>query len=119
MADAQFNMIPTMAGIPLNAVELMEAYQGKKKIVYIDKKGEVKGKREKLYMSFIPKYLYYMDIYVDNRYGFTFYDLGEGNDYEKVMLVPSGAKKPTIFQRVNPIKNCRYITSKKKFYMKP
>lgn len=34
----------------------------------------------------------------------------------KIMLVPKGAKKPKVFQRKFPIKNCTYISNPKAFY---
>ena len=34
----------------------------------------------------------------------------------KIMLVPKGAKKPKVFQRNTPIKNCSYISNPKAFY---
>jgi len=112
--DGQWGAIPEVNGVPLNAVEFQDAIARETpglKIHFATKKDE------KDYLVWVARYLYYFDFNLDQR----FY----AKDYEKrrytplrgkIMLVPKGAKKPKVFQRETPIKNCTYISNPKVFY---
>jgi len=125
-ADGQMDAIPEMGGVPLNAVEFQEAVARKAKDrdgVSLKIRSSSMSKRasfafaEEDYILWAAPYLYHFDFNLDQRFF--------GEDYEerryspvksKIMLVPKGAKNPTVFQRKTPIKNCTYISNPKAFY---
>ncbi|MEY3243222.1 MAG: hypothetical protein RIR11_4661 [Bacteroidota bacterium] len=118
LIDGQYNIMPVLNGVPLNAAEFQSAIAQKKKFKLVDINGTVSKWRRFLYLRFIRRYLYYFNV------GF-----GEGsniNEKQKsidgkttLYLVPIGAKNPTVFQRKFPIKNALYTNSTKDFYKKP
>lgn len=111
MADAQAGVIAEMDGIPLNAVELQE------NMTKIGSNLQLQGSsniRPRKYINWISSYLYYFQVVVDQK----FYPLSSKQDKEKIMLVPKGAIKPTIFQREYPIENCIYVSNPETFYPK-
>lgn len=119
--DGQWDAIPEKDGVPLNAVEFQEAFAKDAPGLRIRSSSKVDAAR---YLLWIVPYLYYFDFNVDQRL------FGRGSDHSsneqryqpksgKIMLVPKGAKKPTVFQRTAPIRNCTYISSAKAFYPAP
>ena len=105
--DGQWGAIAERNGVPLNAVELQDAIARKMpglKIRFVSK-----GNQED-YLKWIVPYLYYLDFNLDQRFYAKDYESG------KIMLVPKGVKKPKVFQRKSPIKNCTYISNPKVFY---
>jgi hypothetical protein len=118
MADPQFNLVPICENTPLNAVEFQNCIATGKEIKLCNINGAIKNITEILYMSFIPKYLYYFDIPFDNRQGLDLNKLKiEG--MTKLMLVPIGSKNPVIFQITEKIDYCLYTNSIADFYRKP
>lgn len=118
LIDGQFNVMPILENVPLNAVELQQAISENKNYKLIDINGEVSMKRRKSYLSFIFEYLYYMDSKFDYRnVPSNERLLHEGKS--SLMLVPLGAKKPSIFQIKYPIDNMVYTNSLNDFYQKP
>jgi hypothetical protein len=118
LIDGQFNLMPILENIPLNAVEFQQAISDNKNYKLIDINGEVSMKRRKSYLSFIFDYLYYIDTKFDNRN----VPSNERMLYEgkaSLMLVPLGAKKPSIFQIKYPLDNMVYTNSINDFYQKP
>jgi len=136
MIDPQANVLPVSNGIPLHAVELQDALVGKGIQSYfgwqrvqlwsIDKEicdiksdkhvyHAVSSKYFKEYINFIGQYLYYFDTVLDN----SNFEVGVSNDASKVMLVPLGAKFPTVFQGKYPINNMHYTHSVACFYPDP
>jgi hypothetical protein len=118
LIDGQFNTIPVLEGIPLNAVEFQQAIAEKKEYKLMDLNGEVSKKRRKNYLSFIFDYLYYVDTKFDTRN----LPANEQLTYQgksSLMLVPIGAKSPTIFQKKYPINDVIYTNSLKDFYQIP
>jgi len=110
MADGQAGVIPEMDGIPLNAVEFQM------NITRLDSGLTLHsstGKNPRKYLEWISPYLYYFQVLVDQK----FYPLSENQKREKIMLVPKGANKPTVFQRKYPITDCTYISNPEKFYL--
>ena len=118
LIDGQFNVMPILENVPLNAVEFQQAISENKKYKLIDINGEVSEKRRKSYVSFLFDYLYYIDARFDNRY----IPSNERILYEgksSLMLVPLGAKKPSIFQIKYPLDYMAYTNSINDFYQKP
>jgi hypothetical protein len=118
MADAQFNIVPVLGDIPLNAVEFQNAIIQGKDFRLIDVDGEVSAERKKQYMDFIPHYLYFFDYRFDQR-EIVYDSLYKVNDKTTLMLVPLGAKKPTVFQRKSDMDYLEYTHSLNDFYRKP
>jgi hypothetical protein len=118
LIDGQFNLMPILENVPLNAVEFQQAISENKKYKLIDINGEVSMKRRKSYLSFIFDYLYYIDTKFDNRnVPSNERILYEGKS--SLMLVPLGAKKPSIFQIKYPLDYMVYTNSINDFYQKP
>ena len=118
MLDAQFNVVPVLDNIPLNAVEFQDAIFHDKSFKLVDLNGEVDIKHAKKYMKFIPPYLYYFDFKFDQR-ELPYENLIKVNDNGLLMLVPVGAKNPTIFQRKIKMDYYEYTNSLNDFYRKP
>lgn len=107
--------------VPLNAIEFQRAFARNDPGLKVRSSSDVDPVR---YLSWIVPYLYYLDVNVDQCL------FGPGSDHlnaaaryhpktGKIMLVPKGAKQPTVFQRSTPIRNCTYIASAKAFYAAP
>jgi hypothetical protein len=118
LIDGQFNIMPMLNNVPLNAVEFQQAIAENKNFQLIDMNGEVSRKRRKKYLSFIFDYLYYLDVKFDNRYIPTSEQLMYKGK-SSLMLVPLGAKEPTIFQLKNLLNYLFYTNSIKDFYPTP
>lgn len=118
LLDPQFNIVPVLDNVPLNAVEFQNAIAQKSDFQLIDVNGRVSRKRERSYLSFITPYLYYMDTRFDQReVGFD--SLLYVNGKIGLMLVPVGAKNPTVFQRNTRIGWAEYTNNINDFYRKP
>jgi hypothetical protein len=110
-ADAQFDVIPERNGVPLNAVEFQEAIaRTPEKIVLRSSTGVSQPE----YLDWVTPYLYYFDYQIDQRY----YATGR-RDTRGIMLVPLGAKAPTVFQGRHAIRNMTYISDPTLFYAPP
>lgn len=117
--DPQMNMIPTLNGIPLNAVEFQKSIINERQnIVLINAKGNVEQKQAEGYIDWIGKYLYFFDVAFDQRIDFSI-DKKEFEGKKRVMLVPMGVENPTIFQRNYKIDYCIYTNSIHEFYANP
>jgi hypothetical protein len=110
--------MPILDGIPLNAVEFQNAIAEKQNFKLIDTNGEVNKKRRKKYLSFITDYLYYLNTNFDNR-NLPTNELLTYQGKKSLMLVPIGAKNPTIFQSKYPLNYLIYTNSIKDFYKAP
>jgi len=116
--DGQFNVMPILDSIPLNAAEFQQAIAKDKNFQLIDVNGEVSKKRRKKYLSFVFDYLYYIDTKFDQRY----LPVNEQLSYQgksTLMLVPLGGKNPTMFQIKYPLDYVIYTNSLKDFYQTP
>ena len=116
--DGQFNVMPILDGIPLNAVEFQNAIAKKQNFKLINSNGEVNKKIRKKYLSFITDYLYYLNTNFDNR-NLPTNELFTYQGKKSLMLVPIGAKNPTIFQKKYPLNYLIYTNSIKDFYKAP
>lgn len=116
--DGQFNVIPTLDGLPLNSVEFQDAIISKKNFKLIDSNGEVSEKRRDKYLKFVSKYLYYFDFMFDQR-NLPIDETVTVNEKEALMLVPLGAENPDVFQRKYPMDYYLYTNNRNDFYLKP
>ncbi|CAM1345315.1 transglutaminase domain-containing protein [Tenacibaculum amylolyticum] len=116
--DGQFNVMPVLNTIPLNAVELQDAINKDYDGLVMSSLGEV-SKRE--YVEFVYDYLYHFDVSLDQRH---LDDTNEKNytvlDKGNLMLVPKGSKNPTKidFWKAT-LDDYLYTNSLEDFYAKP
>lgn len=119
-ADGQWDAIPEKDGVPLNAVEFQNAFARKAPGLRIHSSSNTKTDP---YLRWVVPYLYYFDCNLNQDLFRTGRNHAEKLRYSpargKIMLVPKGAKKPVVFQRKTPIKNCTYISSPQSFYPAP
>lgn len=115
LIDGQWDAMPVLNGIPLNAVEFQKAIANNFKELEIRTSS---GLSKNHYIDWIYPYLYYFDISFDNREGINA-DTKKINGKNRLMLVPVGSTKPTIFQITNKIDNCLYTNSLNDFYAPP
>jgi len=111
--DPQFDAMPVLNGIPLNAVELQNAIAENLDLLEIKSSITKKSK----YTKWIYPYLYYFDVSFDNREGVKDKKLIDGKG--SLMLVPLEAKNPTVFQIRFPMNYLKYTHSLEDFYKKP
>ena len=126
LLDAQFNMQPTVANLPLNALELQAALAKNELIVFKSFDPDMTNNKYNQaqiasYMQevtdFMSQYLYYFDTKINGNDWFT--SGASTTNAERLMLVPIGAKNPTIFQIKHPLDNMTYTNSAACFYQKP
>lgn len=117
--DPQFNIMATIKGTPLNAIEFQKAIMtNKEAIELVNIKGNVDKELLESYINWIGKYLYYFDVLFDQRVGMAI-DYKNFKGKTCLMLVPKGVDNPLIFQRNSKINYCIYTNSIKDFYRKP
>ena len=112
--DGQFAAMPVLNGVPLNAVEFQKAIAENFAQLEIITSSEIS---KKTYINWIYPYLYYFDVAFDNREGIEYKQLIDGK--KSLMLVPAGAKCPTVFQIEYPINYVKYTHSLEVFYAMP
>lgn len=116
--DGQFNIMPVLNNIPLNAVEFQKALTDSYDALEFKSLKEVS---KRMYTEFVYDYLYYLDTSLDhrNRIG-TDIKKHRINDKGSLMLVPVGAKNPSKVDFWNmKIDYCIYTNSLSDFYAKP
>ncbi len=115
--DGQFNVMPTLDGMPLNAVEFQNAISNHYEKFELESLSKEKISKRS-YVNFIYDYLYYFDTSLDNRYGKGKRHLVDNK--RSVMLVPKGAENLLYinFWNMN-IDYCLYTNSLKDFYAIP
>ncbi len=118
LIDGQFNVMPILNNVPLNAVEFQEAIIQKKPIILVNCYGEISKREYASYLNFIPHYLYYFAVEFDQR------PTADNGSYTvegktSLMLVPLTAHQPKVFQRKYPMDNFIYTNSLDDFYIKP
>ncbi|MDR3652670.1 MAG: transglutaminase-like domain-containing protein [Paludibacter sp.] len=115
LLDGQWDVMPMLNNVPLNAVEFQRAITENYANLEIKTSSNVS---KRAYVEWIYPYLYYFSFPFDNR---------EGNKLERktfdgksgLMLVPQGAKNPTVFQRISKLDYLIYTNSLKDFYASP
>jgi hypothetical protein len=113
--DSQWDAMPLLHGIPLDAVEFQKAIADHYSQLEIS---SLSGVNKRMYTNWIYPYLYYFNCPLDNR---------EGTNIEKLtidgkkalMLVPQKAKNPTVFQGKYKLDYCIYTHSLNDFYAPP
>lgn len=108
--DAQWDASPALGDSPLNAIEFRDAIDRNDPKLVVNAPD---ASLDAQYLKWVRKYLFYLDVAFDNRYG-------EGkHDPMRLMFVPPGAPEPRVFQRNSPIRNTRYTSSLDVFYAPP
>lgn len=135
MIDPQFNLMPVWNGLPLNAVEFQQvlaekrsklqfwsmdelcldnAFAGSSFGVVEPTASDEIGGYVREYLEFIEQYLFYFDTPLTNcRWATDLPQLGS------LMLVPLGAKEPTVFQIKYPMTDMTYTNNYNEFYQVP
>lgn len=115
MLDGQFDVMPVLNNVPLNAVEFQQAIANNYEALEIR---SLSGASKSQYVNWVYPYLYYFDVKFDNREGIAL--KRETVDSKRsLMLVPVGAKVPTVFQRDKPMDYLKYTNSIVDFYQAP
>jgi hypothetical protein len=115
LIDGQWDAMPVLNNVPLNAVEFQKAIAENYEELEIRTSSAI-SKRQ--YIDWIYPYLYYFSISFDNREGADI-KKNKINEKKSLMLVPIGATNPTIFQIKNKIDYCIYTNSLNDFYESP
>lgn len=115
LLDGQWDAMPVLNNIPLNAVEFQKAITENYAELKIKTASDLSKKN---YVEWIYPYLYYFNFAFDNREG-TNIETRKINGKKALMLVPFGAKNPTVFQISNKLDYCIYTNSLKDFYAPP
>jgi hypothetical protein len=115
LADGQWDAMPVLNGIPLNAVEFQQAIAENYNALEIK---TLSGTSKRFYINWIYPYLHYFDISFDNREGVSI-DKMKIDGKKCLMLVPPGENNPVVFQINKKIDNCLYTNSLKDFYASP
>lgn len=115
LMDGQWDVMPVLNGVPLNAVEFQQAIANHYDALQIR---SLSGESKEAYVKWVYPYLYYFDVKFDNREG---YEVNRKTNSGKtsMMLVPVGAKNPTVFQKIAPITYVIYTNSVADFYSSP
>ncbi|MFD2514627.1 transglutaminase family protein [Pontibacter locisalis] len=115
MLDGQFDVMPVLNNVPLNAVELQKAIADNYDKLEIR---SLSGTSKAMYTNWVYPYLYYFDVKFDNREGVAFQrETVDGKS--SLMLVPVGAKVPEVFQRKYKMDRYKHTNSIIDFYQAP
>ncbi|SIT94367.1 transglutaminase-like domain-containing protein [Pontibacter indicus] len=115
MLDGQYDVMPVLNNVPLNAVEFQQAIVNDYEALEIRSlSGTSKGK----YIGWVFPYLYYFDVKFDNREGMAL-QREKIDGKSSLMLVPAGAKQPKVFQVKNPMDYLKYTHSLIDLYEAP
>jgi len=116
MVDPQFDAIVLKDCIPLNAVEIQAAATNGEKLTILTSNPDTPVE---YYISWVYPYLYYFDTPFDNREDIKKDERHKVNGKTNLMLVPTGAPEPVIFQNRIKINWCEYTRSITDFYAPP
>lgn len=115
LLDSQWDAMPVLHGIPLNAVEFQKAITEQYAQLEIS---SLSGVSKRMYTNWIYPYLFYFNCPLDNREGTNIEKLTI-DDKKALMLVPQGAKNPAVFQGKYKLDYCIYTHSLIDFYAPP
>jgi len=115
LIDGQWDALPEINGLPLNAVEFRKAIEENYNELKIC---SISNAPARVYIDWIYDYLYYLDVSFDNRID-SKEDKLKIDGKSRLMLVPIGANNPTKFQRLLPINYCKYTNNYNDFYASP
>ncbi|WP_242916198.1 transglutaminase-like domain-containing protein [Pontibacter liquoris] len=115
LLDGQFDVMPVLNNVPLNAVEFQQAIASNYDQLEIR---SLSGASKAQYANWVYPYLYYFDVKFDNREGADF-TREKVDGKQSLMLVPTGARQPKVFQRIKPIDYCKYTNSVADLYAPP
>ncbi len=114
LVDPQFNLIPMVDGVPLNALELQRALASEKRVSYksVSRRRPVAHLllTRLIYPAFIGQYLHFFDFPMDQS--------SQGPS-QHLMLVPKGAAPPRVFQGRFPLDYMVYTHNQRLFYAAP
>ena len=105
MVDGQWDVIPTLRGKPLGAVEFQRALAKRERGLGVD---TFSGTKADGYFGWVAPYLFYFITKFDGRYGVA-------ASRKELVLVPVGAKEPKVVQRKWPIGDVVYTNSLRAF----
>ena len=114
--DAQFNIMPFLNNVPLNALELQNAIRTNFGMLEFKSVGKV----DKMsYVSFVQPYLFYFDCHFDQRESIIS-ERNKVNGKRSLMLVPLEVENPSFMLVWNSkINYCEYTNAVNDFYAKP
>ena len=115
MLDAQFDVMPVLKNVPLNAVEFQNAIANNYEDLEIR---SLSGTSKASYVTWVAPYLYYFDVRFDNREVLGA-ERATFNSKQSLMLMPVGAKVPKVFQGKFPMDYLEYTTCLVDFYQAP
>src|SRR3990167_4639334 len=115
LLDGQWDAMPVLNNIPLNAVEFQKAIAENYNELEIRTSSNLSKKH---YIDWINPYLYHFVISFDNREG-TNNDSKKINGKSHLMLLPIGVTQPTIFQIIHKRDYYIYTNSVNDFYASP
>ncbi|WP_276498940.1 transglutaminase-like domain-containing protein [Pontibacter litorisediminis] len=115
MLDGQFDVMPVLNNVPLNAVEFQQAIANNYNKLEIR---SLSGASKAQYVNWVYPYLYYFDVRFDNREGVAF-ERETVDGKASLMLVPVGAKIPEVFQRKHKMDRYKYTNSLTDLYQAP
>lgn len=116
LLDGQWDAMPVLNGVPLNAVEFQQAIADHYDQLEIK---TVAGTTKRSYVQWIYPYLYYFDVNFENRQEINKSNRLLIDGKRALMLVPKGASHPHIFQINNTIHDCIYTHNVADFYRPP
>ncbi|MET0622046.1 MAG: transglutaminase-like domain-containing protein [Pyrinomonadaceae bacterium] len=108
MVDPQLDVVPTLDGRPLSAVDFQRALADTADEPALDRATQAWAGR---YFNWVAPYLFYFDTKFDTRFGCV-------QQPHSLMLVPLGAKRPRAFQG-QPLRDVVYTHSVAAFYAAP
>ncbi|WP_439880297.1 transglutaminase-like domain-containing protein [Pontibacter sp. MBLB2868] len=115
MLDGQFDVMPVLNNVPLNAVEFQQAIAKNFDKLEIS---SLSGTNKAQYVNWVYPYLYYFDVKFDNREGVDF-ARETVDSKQSLMLIPVGAKQPKVFQKKFPMNTYKYTNSLVDLYQAP
>ncbi len=111
IADAQYGIVPTVEGRPLNAVELQDALVHGHKVEC----GETSRERCAYWSDWIVQHLYHFKVWRDQRW------YSRGQDGTQLVLLPKGAPEPKLYngQDTGMFANAVFTRDPDVFYAAP